>query len=166
VTAAKGWQRCFDDPIVLADGRKLVTLRDAATYITKLQKAEQYLEIWQIAVENLIRAAETGGASLMLARIGLLKALHRGRARVLGQAEAEAGSVRPICQALRAAFRAAWKHQAVLQTTVAHRVARGGHVPLLGRPYAAVHRDMHGLGSPANDIAGVGRRESVGDDSL
>ena len=160
MTAAKGWQRCFDDPIVLADGRKLVTLRDAATYITKLQKAEQYLEIWQIAVENLIRAAETGGASLMLARIGLLKALHRGRARVLGQAEAEAGSVRPICQALRAAFQCPRGNiERVLQTTVAHRVARGGHVPLLGRPYAAVHRDMHGLGSPANDIAGVGRRE-------
>ena len=59
-----------------------MTLRDAATYITKLPKAEQYLEIWQIAVEHLIRAAETGGAWLMLARIGVLKALHRGRARV------------------------------------------------------------------------------------
>jgi hypothetical protein len=38
-----------------------VTLRDAATYITKLPKAEQYLEIWQIAVEHLIRSAETAG---------------------------------------------------------------------------------------------------------
>jgi hypothetical protein len=71
----------FEDPFVLADGRKLVTLRDAATYITKLPKAEQNLDIWQIAVEHLIRAAETDGAWLMLARIGVLKALHRGVVR-------------------------------------------------------------------------------------
>ena len=58
-----------------------MTLREAATYITKLPKAEQDLEIWQIAVEHLIRAAETGGAWLMLARIGVLKALHRGVVR-------------------------------------------------------------------------------------
>jgi hypothetical protein len=54
--------------------------RDAprrATYITKLPKAEQDLEIWQIAVEHLIRAAETGGGWLMLAHTGVLKALRR-----------------------------------------------------------------------------------------
>jgi hypothetical protein len=49
--------------------------------ITKLPKAEQELQIWQIAVEHLIRAAETGGAWLMLARIGVLKALRRGVVR-------------------------------------------------------------------------------------
>jgi hypothetical protein len=76
--SAPKWSREFDDPLVLADGRKLVTLRDAATYITKLPKAEQDLDIWQIAVE---RAAETGGAWLMLARIGVLKALHRSVVR-------------------------------------------------------------------------------------
>jgi hypothetical protein len=71
------WSAEFEDPIVLADGRKLVTLRDAATYITNLPRAEQDLEIWQIAVEQLIRAAETGGGWIMLARIGVLKALRR-----------------------------------------------------------------------------------------
>jgi hypothetical protein len=75
------WSTPFTDPIILADGRKLVTLRDAATYITKLPKPEQDLEIWQIAVEHLIRAAETGGGWLMLARIGVLKALRRGVVR-------------------------------------------------------------------------------------
>jgi len=70
-----------NSPIVLSDGRQLVTLWDAATYITKLPKAEQNLEIWQIAVEHLIRGAETGGAWLMLARIGVLKAVHRGVVR-------------------------------------------------------------------------------------
>jgi hypothetical protein len=34
------WKRRFDDPIVLPDGRRLVTLQDAGTYITKLPKAE------------------------------------------------------------------------------------------------------------------------------
>jgi hypothetical protein len=33
---AKGWHRQFDDPLELPDGRVLVTLHDAATYITEL----------------------------------------------------------------------------------------------------------------------------------
>jgi len=74
------WSSEFEDPIVLADGRKLVTLRDAATYITKLPKAEQDLEIWQV-VAHLIRAAETGGGWIWLASIGVLRALHRDRVR-------------------------------------------------------------------------------------
>jgi hypothetical protein len=32
------WSRRFDDPIPLPDGRELVTLRDAAEYITGLPK--------------------------------------------------------------------------------------------------------------------------------
>jgi hypothetical protein len=35
---ATGWAREFEDEIILPDGRKLVTLRDAATYVTKLRK--------------------------------------------------------------------------------------------------------------------------------
>jgi hypothetical protein len=77
--SAPKWSREFEDQIILADGRKLVTVRDAATYITKLPKAEQYLQIWQIAVEHLIRAAETGGGWTWLASIGVLQALHRDR---------------------------------------------------------------------------------------
>jgi hypothetical protein len=34
----KGWQREFDDPIPLPDGRQLITLQDAGTYIIKLQR--------------------------------------------------------------------------------------------------------------------------------
>jgi hypothetical protein len=79
--SAPKWFREFEDPILLADGRKLVTLRDVATYITKLPKAEQDLEIWQVAVEHLIRAAETGGGWTWLASIGVLRALHRDRVR-------------------------------------------------------------------------------------
>jgi hypothetical protein len=33
-------------------------------------------ERWQIAVENLINAAETGGGWLMFARIGIVRALN------------------------------------------------------------------------------------------
>jgi len=36
----RGWRRVFEDPIELPDGRTLVTLRDAATYITELPKKE------------------------------------------------------------------------------------------------------------------------------
>jgi hypothetical protein len=36
----RGWKRLFEDPIPLPQGRQLVTLKDAADYITKLPKAE------------------------------------------------------------------------------------------------------------------------------
>jgi hypothetical protein len=45
----KGWQRAFDDPILLPRGRQLVTLKDAARYIQKLPKAEQQIAEWQDA---------------------------------------------------------------------------------------------------------------------
>ena len=32
VLADRGWKRAFDDPIVLPDGRELVTLKDAGNY--------------------------------------------------------------------------------------------------------------------------------------
>ena len=35
----KGWSRKFEDPILLPDGRKQVTLKHAADYIMKLPKA-------------------------------------------------------------------------------------------------------------------------------
>jgi hypothetical protein len=65
---AKGWKRPFDDPIVLPDGRSLVTLEDAGDYITRLPKAEQQLDEWQTAIEALIMAAESRGP-VMHARI-------------------------------------------------------------------------------------------------
>jgi hypothetical protein len=45
----QGWKRPFEDPIALPDGRQLVTLKDAGTYITKLPKAEQTAREWQVA---------------------------------------------------------------------------------------------------------------------
>jgi hypothetical protein len=49
-----GWQRKFDDPIPLPDGRMLVTLKDAGDYITSLQKKESALPEWQAAIEALM----------------------------------------------------------------------------------------------------------------
>jgi hypothetical protein len=70
------WSTPFDEPIALHGGGKLTTLQHAADYIMKLPEPIQQLECWQIAVENLINAAETGGGWLMFARIAMLRALN------------------------------------------------------------------------------------------
>jgi hypothetical protein len=74
----KGWQRRFDEPIPLPKGKKLLTLRDAALYITKLPKAEHDAEEWLTAMEALLLVAESGGPT-MFARIGVMRALHRNK---------------------------------------------------------------------------------------
>ena len=53
----------FDDPIELPGGKPLVTLREAALYITKLLKAEHDAEEWQAAMQALLLVAERGRAS-------------------------------------------------------------------------------------------------------
>ena len=73
------WSTPFDEPIALRGGRKLVTLQQAADYIIKLPDARQKRPDWQLAIENLINAAETGGGRLMFARIAMLRALSGGR---------------------------------------------------------------------------------------
>jgi hypothetical protein len=57
---------------------KLVTLRDAALYITKLPKAKHDAEEWLTAMEALLLVAEHDGPT-MFARIGVMRALHRRR---------------------------------------------------------------------------------------
>jgi hypothetical protein len=76
------WSRKFGDPILLPDGRKLVTLRDAATYITKLPKKEADSDEWQAAIEALMLVAKSGSGPTMLARIGVMRALNRHVERV------------------------------------------------------------------------------------
>jgi hypothetical protein len=73
--AAKGWSKLFEDPVPLPNGRQLVTLKDAADYITRLPKAEHESPQWQAAIEALIMAAE-GRGPLMHARVGMLRALN------------------------------------------------------------------------------------------
>jgi LmbE family N-acetylglucosaminyl deacetylase len=72
-------------------------LRDAASYITKLPKAEHSAPEWQAAMEALILVAESGGPT-MLARIGVMRGVEpsrragvqsRSQRDTLGQAQAE-----------------------------------------------------------------------------
>jgi hypothetical protein len=67
-----GWSREFYDPIPVARGRQLVTLKDAGTYITELPKAEQKLAEWQTAMQALLLVVEQNGPT-MFARIGVMR---------------------------------------------------------------------------------------------
>ena len=73
------WFKRFCDPIVLLEGRTLLTLRDAAEYITALPPSERETARWQIAMESLTLAAETN-ASIELARAAVKMALNPVRA--------------------------------------------------------------------------------------
>jgi hypothetical protein len=83
-----GWQRHFDEPIPLPKGKPLVTLRDAAQFITKLPKAEHDAAEWQAATEALLLVAEYGGPT-MFARVGVMRALNRHVERVFNPARKE-----------------------------------------------------------------------------
>jgi hypothetical protein len=72
------WSRRFDDPVILPDGRELRTLRDAASHIQKLPKAEASKPHWQMATKILIETAE-GRDFLMHARIAMTQAIGHGR---------------------------------------------------------------------------------------
>lgn len=85
--ADTGWSREFEDPITLPDGRKLLTLKDAADYITKLPKKESDLPEWQTAIEVLMLCSRGGHA--MMARIGVMKALNRHVERVFNSERKE-----------------------------------------------------------------------------
>jgi hypothetical protein len=74
------WDQRFFDPIILAGRKPLVTLRDAAQYITKLPQAEHDAEEWQAAMPALLLVAEHEGPT-MFAPIGVMKALNRGHVR-------------------------------------------------------------------------------------
>lgn len=55
------WDQAFVDPILLPDGRTLLTLRDAAEFITQLPKAEHDADEWQTAMDVLLLVAERDG---------------------------------------------------------------------------------------------------------
>ena len=74
--ADQGWQRKFEDPILLPDGRALHTLGDAADYIATLPKEQSELARWRVAMEALTLVAESGPT--MLARVALQTALNHG----------------------------------------------------------------------------------------
>jgi len=45
------WSTRFEDPIALPDGRKLLTLKDAADYVMESRRKEAGLPEWQMAIE-------------------------------------------------------------------------------------------------------------------
>ena len=70
------WSTPFDEPIVLPNGRKLITLKDAGAYITRLPKAEHAAPEWQNAMEALILVAERGGPFAALPAVSVMAATH------------------------------------------------------------------------------------------
>jgi hypothetical protein len=46
------WDQRFSEPILLTDGRKLFTVRDAANYVTRLPQVEQQAVQWQTALRG------------------------------------------------------------------------------------------------------------------
>ena len=71
------WSTRFADPIPVSKGKPLLTLKDVADYIMKLPKKAHDAPHWQIAMEQLIDAAE-GRNFIIHARIAVLQALHHG----------------------------------------------------------------------------------------
>src|ERR1700731_4028671 len=69
------WSRHFDKPIQPPQGKKLVTLKDAAAYILKLPESKQQSPEWQAAAEAVMMAAEDRGP-LMHTHVGMMRALH------------------------------------------------------------------------------------------
>jgi hypothetical protein len=82
---SSGWGHAFDEPIALPDGRKLILLRDAASYITALPKEADAPE-WQAAIEALMLVVELSGPTMM-ARIGVMQALNRHHGRVFNPSQ-------------------------------------------------------------------------------
>ena len=82
------WDQAFFDPIILPGRKPLLTLRDAAQYITRLRKAEHEATEWQAAMEALILVATLGGPT-MFARIGIMRALNRHVGRVFDPSRKE-----------------------------------------------------------------------------
>ena len=74
------WSAPFEDPIPLADGRQLLTLKDAADHITRLPAKESGLPAWQTAIEVLMLCSRSGPT--MMGRIAVMLALNRHIERV------------------------------------------------------------------------------------
>jgi hypothetical protein len=83
------WDRRFINPINLPDGRKLVTLKDAAEYVSALPFAVQTELLWQHAAESLKNAAERKKTWMTAARRAMTRALGESTKAPLGNMEKE-----------------------------------------------------------------------------
>jgi hypothetical protein len=76
------WDQRFAEPIVLADGGKLSTLRDAVAHLGKaIPEPDHEMPSVMTAAELLTLAAELGGP-VEFARIATLQAINRNVERV------------------------------------------------------------------------------------
>ena len=67
------WSRRFDEPIILPNGKKLLTLKDAIAWLAKeIPKSEHGMKRVQAAENN---------RPTMFARIGVMQALNRHHVR-------------------------------------------------------------------------------------
>jgi len=71
------WSRRFDEPIILPNGKKLLTLKGAIAWLAKeIPKAEHEMKQVQAAAHCVTEAAENHGP-MMFVRIGMMQALNR-----------------------------------------------------------------------------------------
>src|SRR5437016_4318253 len=77
-----GWSRRFDEPIVLDDGTKLTTLREAVQYLAKtVPKADRNHPKVKTAADHLTRSAEQN-YPMFFARAATLQAIYRHHVRM------------------------------------------------------------------------------------
>jgi hypothetical protein len=73
------WSREFEDPISLPNGKKLVTLHDAADYITSLPKKKSDLPEWQArdrgSVAGVAQRSDDDGADRPCMAVDIITAL-------------------------------------------------------------------------------------------
>lgn len=74
------WDTEFEMPIELPGAQPILTFQDAADYIQRLPAEISDRPEWQLAIEQLIEAAE-GRTFRMFARIAMLRALNHGKPR-------------------------------------------------------------------------------------
>jgi hypothetical protein len=83
MTLADGWSRKFNDPIVLPNGKRLITLRDAISWLAKSVPASEHdAQEVQTAAHCVTEAAENNGP-MVFARIAMLQAINRNKPRQL-----------------------------------------------------------------------------------
>ncbi|UGA45968.1 hypothetical protein HU230_0007995 [Bradyrhizobium quebecense] len=77
--AVNGWGRHFHEIIVLPDGRKITTLRQAMAWLAKeVPQAEHEMKPVQTAAHCVVAAAENESAGwMMFARMGMMQAINR-----------------------------------------------------------------------------------------
>lgn len=69
------WDRPFDDPVELPNGKIALTLKDAGDYITELSDAQYKHPTWQNAMRALEAAEDRG--PILHAHIGMMQAIQK-----------------------------------------------------------------------------------------